>query len=152
MIVVALLYTLTYQRNLEMEKYRAFVVEDDPDDWLFLKEAFEEVQCTGELKHYSEPLTLLKELATLPAEQHPHLIVLDNRTQGLSSREVTEQLRANILYNDITIVVYTSALVPKMEEELLQTGADLCLAKGQSTYELRRHVEQFCALIAGRTA
>lgn len=134
-----------------MEKYRAFVVEDDPDDWLFLKEAFEEVQCTGELKHYSEPDTLLKELDALTAELYPHLIVLDNRTQGLSSREVTEQLRANPLYKDITIVIYTSAVVPKLEEELLQRGADLCLTKGHSTDELRQHVQQFCALVAGRS-
>lgn len=134
-----------------MEKYRAFVVEDDPDDWLFLKEAFEDVQCTGELKHYSEPDTLLKELDALTAELYPHLIVLDNRTQGLSSREVTEQLRANPLYKDITIVIYTSAVVPKLEEELLQRGADLCLTKGHSTDELRQHVQQFCALVAGRS-
>lgn len=135
-----------------MEKYRAFVVEDDADDWLFLKEAFEEVQCTSELKQYSEPDTLLKELDALATDQYPHLIVLDNRTQGLNSREATERLRANTLYNDITIVVYTSALVPKMEEELLQSGVDLCLAKGHSAGELRGHVEQFCALVAGRMA
>jgi CheY-like chemotaxis protein len=152
MIVVAPLSTFSLSLINKMEKYRAFVVEDDPDDWLFLKEAFEEVQCTNVLKHYSEPDTLLKELDALAADQYPHLIVLDNRTQGLNSHEVAERLRANTLYKDITIVVYTSALVPKMEEELLQSGVDLCLAKGHSAGELRGHVEQFCALIASRTA
>lgn len=133
-----------------MEKYRAFVVEDDPDDWLFLKEAFEEVQCTDELKHYNEPGALLKELATLSPHQYPQLIVLDNRTQGLNSREVTEQLRAHTRYDGIAIVVYTSAVMPRMEEELRMSGADLCLAKGHSSTELRRHVEQFCALVSSR--
>jgi CheY-like chemotaxis protein len=134
-----------------MEKYRAFVVEDDPDDWLFLKEAFEDVQCTDELRHYSEPATLLQELESLTAEQYPQLIVLDNKTQGLNSREVTERLRADSRYNHITIVVYTSAVAPRMAEDLQQCGADLCLAKGASSTELRHHVTRFCDLVARRT-
>jgi CheY-like chemotaxis protein len=134
-----------------MEKYRAFVVEDDPDDWLFLKEAFEEVQCAEELRLFSEPESLLRELETLQAEQYPNLIVLDNRTTGLNSREVTERLRANPQYDRIAIAVYSSAVVPQMQRDLLQCGADLCLAKGQSTTELRRHVQEFCSLVASRT-
>lgn len=141
----------SYSSKSRMKNYRVFVVEDDPDDWLFLKEAFDEVQCTNELKHFSEPDTLLKELDTLATDQYPHLVVLDNRTTRLNSREVTERLRSDPRFDPIAIIVYTSAVVPRMEEELRQSGADLCMAKGHSSVELRRHVQRFCELVASRT-
>lgn len=130
-----------------MKKYLVFVVEDDEDDWLFLKEAFGEVGCVKAIRQFQTPQLLLVKLAALPVEQLPDLVVLDHQTPGRSGSETVEAIRKNKSLDPVSLVVYSTAMPAVLQKRLAELGVDLCLQKGRSQQELIQHVQQFCELL-----
>ena len=130
-----------------MNKYRVVVVEDDEDDWDFLKEAFDKVDCMDVVQHYRTSTKLLESLASSSIEQHPDLIVLDHLTPLLNSSETVRQIRTNKNFDHIALVVYSTAVSPSLQEKLLQQGVDLCVTKGSSAKDIINEVKEFFELV-----
>jgi CheY-like chemotaxis protein len=130
-----------------MKKYRVFVVEDDEEDFEFLQQAFWEVGCTDDIQHYHNADQLLEVLHSRSADQYPALIVLDHQTPGRNGSDTVNHIRANNDFNKIVVVVYSSTLPASLQDKLLQQGADLCLAKGNSAKDILSHVQMFSELV-----
>ncbi len=130
-----------------MKKYRVFVVEDDDDDFDFLKEAFTEVGCTYDIQHYHTSDQLLAALSSSSFDQYPDLIVLDHQTPGRNGSEAVHQIRANKGLDCIALIVYSTTIPPTLQQKLLQQGVDLCTVKGNCAKDILNHVREFYKLV-----
>jgi CheY-like chemotaxis protein len=130
-----------------MKKYRVFVVEDDEQDFEFLKEAFTEADCTDDILHYQNAGQLMSALGSIPSDQYPALIVLDHQTSGSNGTDAVRHIRANKDLESIVVVVYSGSIPAELEKKLLQYGVDLCLVKGNSAKDILGHVRMFHELV-----
>lgn len=135
-----------------MKKYRVFIVEDDSDDYDFLRDAFTEVGCTYEIQHYRSADELLKTLSSSSTDQYPDLIVLDHQIPGRNGSEAVHQIRLDKDLDCIALIVYSTTVPPSLQEKLIRQGVDLCTLKGNTAQDILNHVQEFYNLVQERKA
>lgn len=126
-----------------MKQYRVFIVEDDDDDFDFLKEALIAYGCTHDIQHFTNADQLLDALSGSSSDEYPDLIVLDHQTPGRNGSDTIHQIRSNKDLDSIAVVIYSSSLPTSLQEKLLAHGADLCKVKGSSAHAILQHVQEF---------
>ena len=89
-----------------------------------------------------------KQALDLLGEYPPDLVLLDLMMPGVSGLEVCRQIRANRKLDGVPVVVFTAA--DRLEDELMQAGADQFITKPYSLDGLRGAVK--AAIGSGRAA
>ena len=124
------------------------VVEDNPDDALLLKLAFEEagveasVRFVGNGKEAMEYLKGTSPLSHAGGSPLPNLLVLDLKLPRISGFEILSWLRAQPELSQITVAVLSGSSSPADIEHARTNGADLCLKKPVRFGELGQVVRQ----------
>jgi CheY-like chemotaxis protein len=107
---------------------RILLVEDDPEDVAFTREAFADYKVGNWMTVVSHGAAALAHLRD-PDLARPDLILLDLNLPGLDGRQVLTAIHADPDLNRIPVVVLTSS---PAEEDLLRSqrlGADAYLRK-----------------------
>ncbi len=114
-----------------MKKY-IWIAEDDPDDRLIIKEAFEE-------NHYLETIVffedgekvLLKINEDFPNDLYPvpSLLILDLNMPKINGLELLKMLKKNIRTKNIPIVIFTTSRNDHDKEKVVKMGADDYITK-----------------------
>jgi len=107
---------------------RVLVVEDDRDLGVFLKTGLE---LEG---HHVDWVEDGEAALTWVAVDHPDLVLLDLSLPRLDGMEVLAKMRAR--HDDASVLVLTGRTDPHVQVECLDMGADDCLLKPFSYYEL----------------
>lgn len=100
------------------------MADDDPDDRMLTKEAFEEARLVNDLHFVEDGEELLAYLnrsgryKTLAGTPLPNLILLDLNMPRKDGREALQEIKADPLLRRIPIVVLTTS---KAEEDILRT-------------------------------
>lgn len=100
------------------------MADDDPDDRMLTKEAFEEARLVNQLHFVEDGEELLDYLnrsgrfKTLARTPLPNLILLDLNMPRKDGREALQEIKADPLLRRIPIVVLTTS---KAEEDILRT-------------------------------
>jgi two-component system response regulator len=125
------------------------VCEDDDDDFVLLKRAFEEsgnavfvtraVDGEGVL-----PLLLDPSPATGGAAVYPQFILLDLRMPKKDGREVLKQLKAHPELKKIPIIVFTTSRYPGDINRAYQEGANTYLTKPHDFKSLVEMISVVC--------
>ena len=124
------------------------VADDDPDDRMLAKEAFEESRLHNPVHFFEDGADLMDYLkrrgdyADRPVHPKPGLILLDLNMPKLSGREALEQIKSDPELGTCPIVILTTS---KQEEDLLrsyQLGANSYITKPVSFEELTRVVRE----------
>lgn len=106
---------------------RIIMADDDPDDRLMAKDAFDEctsVGCVGFVEDGELLLALLRQLEPLP-----RLILLDWNMPRKNGRETLVQLKADRALSNIPIVVLTTSSDPNDIEAAIALGAEGFITK-----------------------
>jgi two-component system response regulator len=91
------------------------IADDDPDDWLLMKDAFDEVGITNELKFVEDGVDLLALLrgegryADSNDSVRPGLILLDLNMPKMGGHQALKEIRADYRLRDLPVVILTTS-------------------------------------------
>jgi len=105
------------------------IAEDDDDDRLLIKTAFEENGCTDKLEFVENGIELFSYLERASGVDIPNIILLDLNMPKKNGKEVLKELKQHHLFKRIPIVVFTTT---KNEKEV-----SLCYELGANTYIIK---------------
>jgi len=100
------------------------LADDDEDDRMFTKEAFEENHLLNEIRFVNDGIELLdylkrREKYSNPADSpRPGMILLDLNMPKMDGREALKEIKSDPLLRSIPVVVLTTS---KAEHDVLQT-------------------------------
>jgi CheY-like chemotaxis protein len=127
--------------------YRILLVEDDADDRYIMHQAFHELDFTEEVKMFSSGEELNTYLHHLSPSAFPELIVLDYNMPALNGGELALSLKKNPEFCHIPVVLYSTGISPRMQQELMQSGVLQCYNKGMEYAEVLALAEKFTSLV-----
>lgn len=126
--------------------YRILLVEDDADDRYIMHQAFEELSFGDDIKMFSSGEELNKYLSLLSPNCFPELIVLDYNMPALNGGELALHLKKQPLFQNIPVVLYSTGMSPKTQQNLIASGVLNCYEKGmefQQVLELAQIFTKF---------
>lgn len=118
--------------------HRIAVVEDDPVDWIMIRDAFESQFETIELDLYVDGVTLLEALED--ESNHPDLILLDLNLPRLSGLDTLDRIRREPTTQHLTVIIMTTS---DAESDILRgydSGANSYVVKPQTFDDLATSV------------
>lgn len=104
------------------------LVDDDEDDRLFFQEALEDLGDPVLLKtaeHGKDALEILEVFS----EMKPDAIFLDLNMPVMDGQECLKRIRANSMYDDIKIIIYSTSYNPTTAKVLASEGANHYIRK-----------------------
>src|SRR4051812_1049656 len=93
-----------------------FIVDDDPDDRLMIKEAFLESDCDKEYVLIENGDVLLEQLSTSAEAGYPSLIMLDLNMPGKDGREALKEIKMNTSFHHIPTIVFSTSSLERDKE------------------------------------
>jgi CheY-like chemotaxis protein len=127
--------------------YRILLVEDDADDRYIMHQAFHELDFTEEVKMFSSGEELNTYLNRLTTSAFPELIVLDYNMPALNGGELALSLKKHAEFCQIPVVVYSTGISPRLQQELIQSGVLECYNKGMEYNEVLALAEKFTSIV-----
>ncbi|GAB4027892.1 response regulator [Spirosoma gilvum] len=111
-----------------------WVVDDDEDDRLFIRSAFEDLKTPVSVLMLTDGDQVLPNLSR--AETMPQLILLDINMTRQNGFETLAQLRNTPTYAELPVVMLTTSTDKTDRQRSLALGANQCLTKPASYHEL----------------
>ena len=102
---------------------KIFIIEDDPDVSLLIKDVFDVDNVAATF--FSSSAMALKEIKA----QRPDMVIMDLMMPNISGFEVCQYIRSDIKLKDIFVMVITGYDSPKMRKEIFSYGIDDYLPK-----------------------
>lgn len=122
-----------------MKAPRAFVLvaEDDADDRMFLREAFEAVAPAVQLEFLEDGQALLETLERTNSGAFPDLLLLDVNMPRVDGKQVLRRMAANKAWKHLPVLVLSTVTQPAAIRELYALGANVCIPKPGDTAQLQ---------------
>ncbi|WP_256011040.1 response regulator [Desertivirga xinjiangensis] len=115
------------------------IAEDDADDRLLIKEAFEENQTSATIIFFEngeELLNYLKDFSKGEAAILPDLFILDLNMPKTNGKEVLKYLKEQNIFKEIPVIILTTSKLREEEKNVLTMGAAGFYTKPSSFTEL----------------
>lgn len=106
-----------------------WIAEDDPDDRLMLKEAFEEFNYTKPLVFFEDGEKIIESLKKKRLKLRPNLILLDLNMPKINGHEVLVFIKTNENTKDIPVIIFTTSKSEEEKIESLKLGASDFITK-----------------------
>lgn len=100
-------------RKIEHHRMHILVAEDDPDDKLLLKEAFEEAGGDNRLVFVDNGQELIDHLMDARQDALPGLILLDLNMPKKNGMEALKEIKADPNLRKIPVIVLTTSKMPE---------------------------------------
>jgi CheY-like chemotaxis protein len=111
-----------------------WVVDDDDDDQTFIELAFGVMTPAIDVLSLTDGTSLLTRLSE--SENVPKLIILDINMPGLSGFDTLRQLRSQLAYANIPVVMMTTSASPADRDKSLALGANQFVTKPNTYTQL----------------
>lgn len=118
------------------------LLDDDEDDYMFLKKAFQAHSDQITLHHLTDPTTLLTSLQS--AKTLPSLILLDMHISGEDGFDILGNLKQDAHLRDVPVVVWSGSLADQQVNQCYQAGASSVVIKSDNQLDLERVIRQLC--------
>lgn len=115
------------------------LIDDDTDDTELFKEALFEIDQSVILNRTGDGQEAIDTLDTLKI---PDMIFLDINMPGMNGWQFLSEIKANLKYRDIPVIMYTTSSEPEEVKKSLALGA-LCFIPKPSNYEDLKRVINF---------
>lgn len=116
---------------------KILIVDDEPSFQLLLRTIFSRAGYSTEVASNSE-----QALMAIEVEQ-PDLIVLDDMMPGMSGADLCKQLKSDVQFKHIPIILYTAGVRFQMSGAVESIGADVILSKTTRAVEMLKLVEKY---------
>ena len=104
--------------------HRILIADDDQDDRLLMEMAFGELGFSGDIFLVNNGLEVLDYLDAIALDLHlPSLIVLDLNMPLLNGKETLLQLKNNIRYKNIAVIIHSTTKNEKERASCFELGA-----------------------------
>lgn len=113
---------------MQKESIYVLLADDDVDDRLFFKEAFEEIKIRTDVQIVKDGMELMKEL-TRPDARLPHILFLDLNMPRKTGMECLQEIKADSRFNDIAIAIYSTSASEQDIEQTFVNGANVYIKK-----------------------
>ena len=114
-----------------MEKF-FWIADDDPDDRMIIRDAFEENQFAKTLSFFEDGEKVLMQFETglkHPDFKYPSLLILDLNMPKVNGLELLTQLKSNKKTRNIPVVILSTSKNNYDKEKVLKLGADEFITK-----------------------
>ena len=108
---------------------KVLLAEDDIDDRWFFMDFLKERTDIELLSSVTNGVEVLDYLERVSEERYPDIIILDHNMPKLNGKETLMELKTNVKYNKIGVVVYSTYMDVKLVEECTSLGAVMVHAK-----------------------
>ena len=119
---------------VEMNPFTVWIVDDDEDDQLFIRTAFEQIEPPIRVLALSDGSELLPRLAA--CDQLPRLILLDINMPRKNGFETLKELRSIPDFAHLPVVMLTTSSAKSEHDHSLALGANQFLTKPLSFNQL----------------
>jgi len=117
------------------------LADDDEDDRLFFKEAFEEIKIKTSVRIVNDGVELMNHLAQ-EGNQLPHILFLDLNMPRKTGIECLMEIKRLSHLKDIAIAIYSTSSSEKDIEETFVQGANVYIKKPSDFNSLKKILEQ----------
>ena len=111
-----------------------FVVDDDPDDRLFINDAISRKLPDTEIRQFSNGQHLLDALQQLNALEHPAMIIVDLNMPGKDGRSAVNDIKNDPALRLIPVIVCTTSNSFRDKLSCYSAGAN-CFVSKPTTFE-----------------
>ncbi len=112
-----------------------WIADDDPDDRLIIKEAFEENHCNNPISFFEDGEKVLlkfKENSDIIDFDFPSLLILDLNMPKVNGQELLTLLKKNEKTKHIPVIILTTSKSKSDKQKLIDIGADDYITKPYS--------------------
>jgi CheY-like chemotaxis protein len=117
---------------IQSSKHSVFIVDDDEDDRMSMRDAFMENKHSHNYVFMHNGDQLIGHFASDPVVKHPSLILLDLNMPGKDGREVLREIKKNDDLKPIPVIVVTTSSSAKDRETSYKLGANCFVTKPDS--------------------
>jgi len=126
---------------------KIFLVDDDADDSMFLREALQHAGIT-QIETFATALDMLRLIETLPDSEFPQLIITDYNLPRLDGFNLASYLKRNSKFSNIKLVVLTGCIHDQDKHRLLNAGVSGIFQKPPTMNEYYVLAKQMMLLAA----
>ena len=112
---------------MELEKLHILLAEDDADDRLFFKNAFDDLKIKNSLTMLEDGIELMAYLQD--TDVLPHIVFLDINMPGKSGIECLKEIRRDSRLKNISVAIYSSMSKESNVEDTFVAGANVFIRK-----------------------
>ena len=117
------------------------LADDDEDDRLFFKEAFEEIKIKTKVTLVKDGVELMKYLSSV-GRPRPHILFLDLNMPRKGGMECLLEIRNNDHLKDIPVAIYSTSSSEEDIENTFIKGANVYITKPSNFKELKQILEE----------
>jgi CheY-like chemotaxis protein len=117
------------------------LADDDEDDRLFFKEAFEEIKIKTKVTLVKDGVELMKYLSS-DGRPRPHILFLDLNMPRKSGLECLLEIRNDDHLKDIPVAIYSTSSSEEDIENTFIKGANVYITKPSDFKELKQILEE----------
>jgi CheY-like chemotaxis protein len=126
---------------MQNERFHILLADDDADDRLFFKEAFEELNIKTKVTLVKDGVELMNYL-NANGNELPHLLFLDLNMPRKTGMECLLEIRQNDILRDIIIAIYSTSSSEEDIEDAFVKGANVYIKKPSDFSVLKKILEE----------
>lgn len=112
------------------------LADDDEDDRLFFKDAFEEIKIKTVVNTVIDGIELIKHLLK-PDVTLPHVLFLDLNMPRKGGMECLKEIKSNERFKDIAVAIYSTSASEEDIEDAFVKGANVYIRKPNDFIKLK---------------
>lgn len=122
---------------MQNELIHVLLADDDEDDRLFFKDAFDEIKIKKVVNVVMDGIELMAYLEQ-PDIVLPHILFLDLNMPRKGGMECLKEIKANPRFSDIAIAIYSTSASEEDIEETFVKGANIYIKKPSDFEALKK--------------
>jgi response regulator RpfG family c-di-GMP phosphodiesterase len=135
------------RRNKMQRTFNVVMVDDDQDDLEIMKEAFSTICRENDFGTFDSGKQLIHYLDNISSpEEYPSVVMLDHNLAGENGKEIILKLKGHAISNQMTFVIFSSAISPLQEEQLKDVGVITCLKKPSVFHKFVEVAKYLCTV------
>jgi CheY-like chemotaxis protein len=120
---------------------KVLLADDDEDDRLFFREAFEEIKIKTKVKTVNDGVELMNYLAK-SGDDLPHILFLDLNMPRKNGMDCLLEIRRSDNLKDIPVAIYSTSASEEDIEDTFVKGANVYIKKPSDFSTLKKILEE----------
>ena len=126
---------------MEIEPVNVLLADDDEDDRLFFREAFEEIKIKTKVKTVNDGVELINHL-TKKGNELPHILFLDLNMPRKNGMDCLMEIKRSDNLKDIPVAIYSTSASEEDIENTFVKGANVYIKKPSDFSTLKKILEE----------